>query len=159
MPTDIEPDTDAYDYFNGLLNAAYTERAHLLSFLSTWAESVLSYNDPKEPTWAVLYVNVPTGQMTWHIAPSDMHLFNHVPVVPGDDLRAQWDGHDTEEKYKRFRVMTEFAREVRDVVSEIVGQIDPMDPNLKELRVSGVYESDEDKKDMHLTSTSVDDDD
>lgn len=43
--------------------------------------------DPKEPEWPVAYIELPTGQVTWHVAPH--------PI--------EWDGHSTEEKYKRVR--------------------------------------------------------
>ena len=46
--------------------------------------------DPNEPEWPVAYIELPTGQVSWHLP-------QH-PVV--------WDGHDTEEKYRRCK---EFA--------------------------------------------------
>ncbi len=41
--------------------------------------------DPAEPEWPVIFVELPTGQVTWH--------------VPQHSL--PWDGHDTPEKYRR----------------------------------------------------------
>lgn len=40
-----------------------------------------------EPEWPVVYIHLPTGQISWHIP-------QHV---------VGWDGHNTEEKYKRIR--------------------------------------------------------
>ena len=41
--------------------------------------------DPKEPEWPVVFIELPTGQVSWHVP-------QHA---------AAWDGHDTGEKYRR----------------------------------------------------------
>jgi hypothetical protein len=76
----------------------YRERAYLTAFLSKVYPSRLSYSDPNEPDWAVLYVESPEGQLSWHISPNDMDLFSHLAIVPG----VKWDGHTTDEKYERL---------------------------------------------------------
>lgn len=43
--------------------------------------------DPAEPGWPVVYIELPTGQVSWHMP-------QHKLV---------WDGHDTDEKYRRVR--------------------------------------------------------
>lgn len=43
--------------------------------------------DPTEPEWPVVYIELPTGQVSWHM-----------PQHP-----ETWDGHDTAEKYRRLR--------------------------------------------------------
>ena len=43
--------------------------------------------DPAEPTWPTVYIELPTGQVSWHM-----------PEHP-----TAWDGHDTTEKYRRVR--------------------------------------------------------
>lgn len=81
------------------LDAVYRERAHLLANLATHYPSHLQYRaDPNAPGWPILYVSLPTGQVSWHIAESDMDLFTHVRT----DLLETWDGHTTEEKYQRL---------------------------------------------------------
>jgi hypothetical protein len=42
--------------------------------------------DPAEPEWPVVYIELPTGQVSWHM-PQHPHEF---------------DGHTTEEKYRRI---------------------------------------------------------
>lgn len=79
----------------------YRERAYLTSHLSKIYPSRLSYSDPNEPDWAVLYIQGPKGQMSWHISPDDMDLFEHLAIVPG----VQWDGHTTQEKYDRLHAI------------------------------------------------------
>ncbi|MGA5764488.1 hypothetical protein [Nonomuraea bangladeshensis] len=84
----------------------YTERAHLIAYLATQYPAEIAYNDPSEPDWPVIYFTTVYGQLSWHLAPADLWLFPHVPVVgPGDDI-PQWDGHTTPEKYERLRKLT-----------------------------------------------------
>lgn len=111
---------DDYDYFIQAMTSVYSERAALLAFFTTWHPSVISYNAKTQAGYALLYVDTPHGQMTWHIAPNDMHLFNHVEIVPGDDPRAQWDGHTTEDKYRRFNDLLSTVISIRELVSEVI---------------------------------------
>ena len=43
--------------------------------------------DPTDPEWPVAFIELPTGQVSWHLP---QHL-------------ETWDGHDTKEKYRRCR--------------------------------------------------------
>ena len=43
--------------------------------------------DPEQPAWPVVTIELPTGQVSWHMPE---HFFG-------------WDGHSTEEKYARCR--------------------------------------------------------
>lgn len=43
--------------------------------------------DPKEPDWPVVFIELPTGQVTWHI----------------EQHKQEWDNHTTEEKHERVR--------------------------------------------------------
>ena len=49
--------------------------------------------DPTEPEWPVAFIQLPTGQVSWHLPQFQM----------------AWDGHSTEEKYQR---VNEFIRGV-----------------------------------------------
>jgi len=51
---------------------------------------------PDAEGWWIVYAETPMGQVSWHVAPVDIRLFDGVPV--GSD---PWDGHTTEEKYDR----------------------------------------------------------
>jgi hypothetical protein len=42
--------------------------------------------DPQEPEWPVAYIELPTGQVSWHMPPHEK----------------AWDGHDTPTKYDRI---------------------------------------------------------
>lgn len=46
--------------------------------------------DPNELDWPCAYIHLPTGQVSWHM-----------PAFPDP-----WDGHTTEEKYRRIDAYT-----------------------------------------------------
>lgn len=80
----------------------YRERAHLVAHLATIYPSTIGYHDPAEPDWAVVIIDGPEGQMSWHVSPDDMDLFGH---VARSEVNA-WDGHSTEVKYERLDAAT-----------------------------------------------------
>ena len=47
-----------------------------------------------------VYIDLPTGQVSWHYHDSHAHLFADLP-----EYRGGWDGHDTPEKYRRLNVL------------------------------------------------------
>ena len=83
------------------LNAAYRERAHLVALLAAAYPAEFREN-PEDPDWPIVYVQLPTGQASLHISPDDMDLFAGVRF--GTD--AEWDGHTTEAKYLRIDKLT-----------------------------------------------------
>jgi hypothetical protein len=76
-------DTD-YDQRYGLVLDAVCQ-AHNAGFAAGFRI------DPSEPDWPVAYIELPTGQVSWHL-----------PQHP-----QQWDSHDTPEKYRRCRAFGE----------------------------------------------------
>lgn len=50
--------------------------------------------DPKEPDWPVVYIELPTGQVSWHM-----------PAHP-----VAYDGHTTDEKYQRIQTFVSALR-------------------------------------------------
>lgn len=85
-------------------DAVYRERAALVAHLASMLPAVLVHGaDASEPEWPVCFVRLPTGQVSWHIAPADLDLFDHVPAVHASSPAApKWDGHSTDEKYQRL---------------------------------------------------------
>ena len=47
-----------------------------------------------------MYVDLPTGQVSWHFHDSQAYLFDDLPPYT-----KQWDGHNTEEKYRRVAAL------------------------------------------------------
>lgn len=79
-------------------DAIYDERNRLVAALSKVFPSALE-PDPEEPEvwrWFVR-IDLPTGQATWHVHESSLPLFEHLER----SNRRTWDGHSTEEKYRR----------------------------------------------------------
>jgi hypothetical protein len=89
---------------------AYRERADLVAYLAACYPSAI-LTDAAEPDWPIVYIQTPAGQLSWHVARTDIGAFAHVP--PTDE--ATWDGHDTPEKYRRL------AELVRTVATGIYG--------------------------------------
>lgn len=87
------------------VNDVYRERAHLVAALSKLFPASLEH-DPAEPEWPVCMIDLPTGQVSWHIAPGDTDLFTHLPTGAG----RVWDGHSMPQKYARLDALTHEAR-------------------------------------------------
>ncbi|MFB8772126.1 hypothetical protein [Streptomyces broussonetiae] len=85
-------------------DGAYRERAHLVALLAAMTDgAVITYApDVDEPGWQIVYLTIGGRQASWHISPRDADLFTHVERVEADHLRAQWDGHTTDQKYARI---------------------------------------------------------
>lgn len=82
-------------------DAAYRERNRLVAALTRLYPSHLALHGD-DPTWDPEWLNIvcvhaPCGQLTWHIHDSELSMFQHLLFEPVD-----WDGHTTEEKYKRL---------------------------------------------------------
>lgn len=105
-------------------DGAYRERAQLLALLAALHPSVIApAPDVDEDGWQILYLQIGGKQASWHIAPRDAELYTHVEHVPGDDRRAQWDGHSTEEKYKHIgEHATRLYAEARGLVETVKEQ-------------------------------------
>jgi hypothetical protein len=112
-------------------SSVYRERAHLVAFLTTLYPSVGAYNSLEAPEYLVVYVETPVGQMAWQIHPEDMDLFGGLEIVQ----EYAWDGHTTEEKYRKLRNFTKLRR---------MPSLSPQSPNNGRSRLDGLladYES------------------
>jgi hypothetical protein len=88
-------------------DAAYAERALIVAALAH------SYRlDPAGRAWrgidvngetgfqTVCFIELPTGQVSWHFADADTHLLKGLP-----ESDRPWDGHTTEEKHRRLNAL------------------------------------------------------
>lgn len=93
-------------------NGAYKERDMLLTLLTkliprsqVWLERHPETDTVWEDDWRwIVFVQLPTGQASWHIHDSELPWFEHVRRVVFDDQSIQknsWDGHTTPQKYER----------------------------------------------------------
>lgn len=80
-------------------DAAYLERNRLVALLARIFPSGIARTAIEgwsEDWHGCVYIDLPTGQASWHFHDSQAHLFKGLPPYLG-----KWDGHTTEEKYER----------------------------------------------------------
>ena len=93
MDEKLQSDTleEAY-YDRNQLAMLAAKLARLIGYETGW------HVDDDEPEWPVLYIELPTGQVSWHIPMAevlDQTVIMHNHVRP-------WDGHTLEEKRHRI---------------------------------------------------------
>lgn len=81
-------------------DGAYEERNKVVAALARLFPSGVARTTI--PGWSddwhgCVYIDLPTGQVSWHFHDSQAHLFEGLPAYAGE-----WDGHDTPEKYRRL---------------------------------------------------------
>lgn len=79
------------------VQAVYRERNQLVAALTKLFPSVRYFDG----VWTAVYVELPTGQVSWHYGASDASLFEHLPTAATNP----WDGHDTRTKYARLNAL------------------------------------------------------
>lgn len=85
---------------------AYWERNCLVAMLARIAlrmgakAGIRRSNIPDwDPEWhGCVYIELPTGQASWHYHDSHAYMFEDLPPY-----EPEWDGHDTPEKYRRVK--------------------------------------------------------
>src|SRR5258708_24529163 len=90
-------------------DSAYHERNAVVAFLAKLFPSGTKRTAIPgwDPEWGgCVYIDLPTGQASFHYHDRDAHLFEGLPLYKGE-----WDGHTTEEKYAR---MASFKASPRD---------------------------------------------
>lgn len=95
-------------------DAAYRERNQVVAGLAAmilksggraWlADHQNKPGEDWDPEWkTIVFIEGPTGQMSWHLHDSDVALFDGLPRSAN-----AWDGHSTAEKYSRVaRLLTD----------------------------------------------------
>lgn len=84
-------------------DGAYHERNMLVALLARIYPSGIKRTEIEgwDPEWhGCVYIELPTGQASWHYHDSEAHLFVDLPSYEGE-----WDGHTAEEKYACTRVL------------------------------------------------------
>ena len=96
-------------------DGAYRERDMLVAALSKIFPASLERhpdNEKWEDDWRwIVFIDLPTGQATWHIHDSELPMFDHLPRLQG----RKWDGHSTDEKYIRLAALPEPPKEADDL--------------------------------------------
>ena len=60
------------------------------------------HTDPDEPGWPVLFIELPTGQVSWHIPKAEADTWHPIWF-------SGWDGHTLEQKRERI---SDFLKQV-----------------------------------------------
>lgn len=89
-------------------DSAYEERNKVVAALATLFPSGVART--AIPGWSddwhgCVYIDLPTGQVSWHYHDSQAYLFAGLPPYTRG-----WDGHDTPEKYRRLAQFTTAER-------------------------------------------------
>lgn len=86
--------------------AAYKERNRLVALLARCFPSGLkktAIEGWSEDWQNCVYIELPTGQASWHFHDTDAPLFEGVPPYTGE-----WDGHTTTQKYENIERLCKF---------------------------------------------------
>lgn len=85
-------------------DGAYEERNKVVSALARLFPSGITKTaiEGWDEEWhGCVYIDLPTGQVSWHFHDSQAYLFEGLPLYD-----KSWDGHDTEEKYRRLAALS-----------------------------------------------------
>jgi hypothetical protein len=106
---------EAIEAMRARKDAAYEERNKVVAALAKlFPSGIARTNIPgwSEDWHGCVYIDLPTGQVSWHFHDSQAHLFADLPPYPGI-----WDGHDTDEKYRRLAALARPAQGDEALVS------------------------------------------
>lgn len=105
-----EPSAERLHEMTALKNAAYAERNKVVAGFAALAMKI-GYAACRTRTeiegWSddwhgCVYIQLPTGQVSWHYHDSEAELFSFLP-----ENAVTWDGHDTDEKYRRVLMLAQ----------------------------------------------------
>ena len=115
-------------------DAAYLERNQVVAALASVFPAGIARTDI--PGWSedwhgCVYIDLPTGQASWHYHDSHAWLFAHL-----SPYTKPWDGHTTEEKYARLAALSAWAAvssrkavERLDASRTLAAEVDPRSRN------------------------------
>jgi len=92
------------DGLEGAKDGAYLERNKCVALIARMAMALgyragtakTAIEEWSEDWHGCVYIDLPAGQVSWHCHDSQSYLFDWLPPYC-----AEWDGHDTPEKYRR----------------------------------------------------------
>lgn len=109
---------------NSMKNSAYSERNHLVAILARLYPSGLrpTYIEDWDPAWNnCVYIELPTGQVSFHYHDSEAYLFEGLPVYS-----EPYDGHTKHQAMKRLKqtiIFKNHAKHLEDSVTDIPGLV------------------------------------
>lgn len=114
----------------GAKDGAYAERNKCVVGLALLARDLgfkvgLARHPEEDTEWEddwrnIVVIELPTGQLTWHFHDSEMHMLYSFCRLEGHE----WDGHTTEEKYRRLLDYTPTVKDSLIVeIESLKGQV------------------------------------
>jgi hypothetical protein len=100
----------ALDAVRAERDIAYLERNQVVAALASAYPSGIAKTaiGGWDECWhGCVYIDLPTGQASWHYHEDQAHLFTHLPPY-----KKPWDGHTTPEKYERLAALAASGGEV-----------------------------------------------
>lgn len=91
------------------IDEVYTEKSRLIALLSKIFPSKIGLHDDDDckNDWKhVICINLPSGQISFHIHDSELRFFKHLEIDPF----VKWDRLDTSEKYRRIDEIKQMAK-------------------------------------------------
>jgi hypothetical protein len=91
------------EYLQEQKNTVYSERNAVVAAFARLCRAIgvpvgLKEDEHGEPGFRmVCYIDLPSGQVSWHIHDEDLHFFEGIPPY-----RKEWNGHQTGEKYEQL---------------------------------------------------------
>lgn len=113
---------------DGSASAAYLDR-NLLAQLSAKLAMKLGYAvgwNFDDDDWPILYVQLPTGQISYHLPRGEVLSDGFVATPTGNMPAPDWDGHALEEKQQRIREFVESRAERRREPEMLEELVSPM---------------------------------
>lgn len=130
-------------------DAAYLERNRVVAALAKCFPSGIARTAIEgwsEDWHGCVYIDLPTGQVSWHFHDSQAYLFDGLPAYT-----KPWDGHSTEEKYRRLAALSAQPEQAAEKVvarwsrtgTNIYDRAAPQDVLI---RIDGDWDSDEQRE-------------
>jgi hypothetical protein len=94
------------------INDIYTERNIAVAMALAMAvklEYDINIHVGEDKDWIVVFITLPTGQVSWHIPRSE--YWEYFPGYTPVAMDNPWDGHTTEQKNERIR---DYAKRILD---------------------------------------------
>jgi len=97
---------DEFKQIRAQKDGAYGERNRLVAALAKIFPASLERHPDEDESWEndwrwIVFIDLPTGQASWHIHDSELPQFGFLPREQG----RRWDGHTTEQKYERLAAL------------------------------------------------------
>lgn len=111
-------DQPALEEMRARKDAAYLERNQVVAALAKCFPSGIARTaiEGWSDDWhGCVYIDLPTGQVSWHFHDSQAYLFDGLPPYAG-----KWDGHDTPEKYRRLAAIPQAVSGLSDEQIDVV---------------------------------------